>query len=138
MRGNMKNKINIIMTAFACLIFFEGCSKSADVNSSGNVNKVISNGNVAIVKNTANNTPTAPATMQPDSKFNGANFNKLDVGMKYADVVKILGSEGEIVTDSGLSGGKTVMYKWTDASGSFVKVIFQDGKLLDKVQTGLR
>jgi hypothetical protein len=58
--------------------------------------------------------------------------------MKYADVVKILGSEGEIVTDSGLSGGKTVMYKWTDASGSFVKVIFQDGKLLDKVQTGLR
>jgi PBP1b-binding outer membrane lipoprotein LpoB len=133
----MKNKINIIVIAFVCLIFFDGCSKSANVNSSGNTNRVIDNANTALATNTTNKKPTAPAAMQPDSKFNAANFNKLDVGMKYADVVNILGSEGEIVSDSGLSG-KTVMYKWTDASGSFVKVIFQDGKLLDKVQTGLR
>ncbi len=134
----MKNKINLITIAFTCLIFFTGCDKPANVNSSGNVNKISSNANTAVVTNTANNMPSATVAPQSDSKLNAANFNKLETGMKYADVVKILGSEGEIVGDSGLSGGKTVMYKWTGSGGSFVKVIFQDGKLLDKVQTGLR
>lgn len=127
----MKSKFSLIIMMFIGLTFFTGC------NNPGNSNRAVNNLNAVIVTNRAN-TPAAPAEPQVDSKLNVANFNKMETGMKYTDVVKILGSEGEVISESEMSGVKTVMYIWSGASGSFVKVIFQNGKLIDKVQTGLR
>jgi hypothetical protein len=41
--------------------------------------------------------------------------------MKYTDVVEILGSEGEVINEGNIPGGKTVIYKWNGASGTLFK-----------------
>ena len=58
--------------------------------------------------------------------------------MKYTYLVEILGSEGEVISEGNMPGGKTVIYKWNGTSGTFLKVVFQDGKLYDKTHTALR
>lgn len=127
----MKNKFNLIIMAFISFIFFTGCNKSS------NSNEAVNGSNVVITANRAT-PPSATFGPQIDSNLNVVKFNKLETGMKYADVVKMLGSEGEVISDSDMSGVKTTIYKWSGASGAFVKAIFQNGKLIDKVHTGLR
>lgn len=147
----MKNKFNLVAMTLIGFIFFTGCNNSATNttankvtgNNSVNSNKAVNASNVAVVTNTANikssaNTPAAPAGPEVETGLNVANFNKLEKGMKYADAVKILGSEGKIISDGEFAGVRTVMYQWNGAGGSFVKVVFQDDKLYDKVHTGLR
>lgn len=127
----MKSNFNLITLAFIGFIFVHGCDNAV------NNNKANKNTNSAVV--TSSVEPLAsPVEIPYDSKLNVANFIKLENGMKYADVVKILGSKGEIISESEVSAAKIVVYKWSGAGGSFVKVVFQDGKLLDKVYTGLR
>lgn len=127
----MKSNFNLITLAFISFIFVHGCDNAV------NNNKANKNTNSAVV--TSSVEPLAsPVEIPYDSKLNAANFVKLETGMKYAEVAKILGSKGEILSEGENAGAKIVMYKWSGAGGSFIKVVFQDGKLLDKVQTGLR
>jgi hypothetical protein len=72
-----------------------------------------------------------------------ANFNRLQKGMTYAQVVQILGKEG---TKSGELGTnetsfKVVMYQW-DADGgdpdAKINTFFKDGKLDTKFQFALK
>ncbi len=156
----MKNKFNLITLTLIGLIFFTGCNNSTNNsannlvannltnnnvtnNNLANSNKAVNASNVAIVTNSANiknssNKPAAPAGPEVASGLNVANFNKLETGMKYADVVRIFGSEGKIISDGDFGGVRTVMYQWSGAGGSFAKVVFQNDKLYDKAHTGLR
>ena len=163
----MKNKFNLIALMLTGFIFFNGCSNSAtnsvtstvtNNNSTRNNNSSANNvtgtnlansnnaanaSNVAIVGNSANiknssSTTAAPAGPEVNTGLNVANFEKLEKGMKYADVAKIFGSQGKIISDGQFGGVRTVMYEWRGAGGSFAKVVFQDDKLYDKVHTGLR
>lgn len=139
----MKYKLNLIIITVVALTIISGCNKS------DNNNKTVNRSNVATVTNSDNgvnaatvatpdNRKNAPAVSKGNSKINVTNFDQIRNGMKYQDVVNILGSEGEIIGDSDMSGIKTVMYKWNgEVSGSFIKVIFQNDKLIDKAQTGL-
>ena len=156
----MKNKFNLVALTLIGLIFFIGCNNSANNSATNNVtgnsattnvtnnNLVNSNtaanaSNIAVVTNSANiknssNTPAALPVGPVDSGLNVANFNKLETGMKYADVVRIFGSEGKIISDGDFGGVRTVMYQWSGAGGSFAKIVFQNDKLYDKAHTGLR
>jgi hypothetical protein len=68
-----------------------------------------------------------------------ANFSQLKTGMTYAQVVKILGKDGEEMSSNEISGIKTVMYKW-DGNGfaANMNAMFQNGKLMSKAQLGLK
>ena len=147
----MKNKFNLAALSLLVLIFFTGCNNSVTNTTANNVtgnnlvnsNRAVNASNVAVVTNTANfknsaSTPAAAAGPEVETGLNVANFNKLEKGMKYADAVKIFGSEGKIISDGEFGGVRTVMYQWSGAGGSFAKVVFQDDKLYDKVHTGLR
>jgi hypothetical protein len=159
----MKNKFNLIALTLIGFIFFTGCSNSATnsitnskpitnnnstvTNVTGNtlvnINNAANASNVAIVSNTANiknssNSTAAPAGPEVNSGLNVQNFNKLEKGMKYADVAKIFGSEGKIISDGEFGGVRTVMYEWRGSGISFAKVVFQNDKLYDKAHTGLK
>ncbi|HMU33877.1 MAG TPA: DUF3862 domain-containing protein [Pyrinomonadaceae bacterium] len=69
-----------------------------------------------------------------------ANYSKLKTGMKYAEVVKILGEEGEELSSNEIGGTKTVMYKWDGAAGwgANMNAMFQNDKLVSKSQFGLK
>ncbi len=129
----MKNKI--AWSVFAALIASFVISSCKNQSSS---NKAIGRTNAANAATTDNraNTSAAPAAPQGNSNVNVANFNRLQTGMNYAEVVKILGSEGEVMGITGTTGAKTVMYKWNgEVPGSFMQAIFQNDILVDKVHT---
>jgi hypothetical protein len=134
----MKRNLNLITMAFISLTFIVACNNSGgNSNTSGNSNKTVTNSNVAVVANRANVT-TETIGPPTDTKLNVANFIKLETGMKYADVVKILGSEGELIDKSESEVNRTKMYKWSGENGAFLKVFFLNDKLYDKAHTGLK
>lgn len=144
----MKNKFNFIIIAFTGLIFFTGCNNSGGSrNSAADGSKAINNADAGIVTNNVNGSnpavitntarpSKAPDEINPESKLNIDNFNKLEQGMNYNDAAELLGSKGKVISENKESG--TVMYLWSETSGSFAKVVFQNDKLIAKDSKGLR
>lgn len=66
-----------------------------------------------------------------------SEYNRLREGMSYSEAVEVIGTSGEELSRSDLAGISTVMYSWTNGSGSNMNAIFQNGKLVTKAQFGL-
>lgn len=67
-------------------------------------------------------------------------FDKIKDGMSYEEVVKIIGSEGTVMSETGEKGTDlhTVMYEFeTDGAFSSSTMMFQGDKLVNKSQVGL-
>lgn len=73
----------------------------------------------------------------PKSKISYENFANIKMGMKYSDVIKILG-EGKEESSSEVSGIKTVMYSWNGSGISNMNVTVQNGAVMGKAQAGLK
>ena len=55
--------------------------------------------------------------------------------MNYAEVLNILGCEGQVLSNN----NTTVTFQWKGNSPkSNLKITFQDGRLTNKMQTGLK
>ena len=67
-------------------------------------------------------------------KSTRADFDRISEGMTYEQVVSIVGTSGELISSNELAGIKSVMYSWKNASGSNISAVFQNGKLIQKVQ----
>lgn len=69
-----------------------------------------------------------------------ANFNKIESGMTYEQVVELLGEEGTVLSQSDVAGFHTVMYTWNGEGGfgANMNAMFQNGKLVNKAQLGLK
>src|SRR4029450_13198343 len=70
--------------------------------------------------------PAAPST-----GVTLANFTRIREGMSSQEVVKVLGSPGELQASNDIGGTKTVMYLWSTNHGlSNMNAMFQDGRLV--------
>lgn len=70
-----------------------------------------------------------------------SGFAALEEGMSYANVVEILGREGEELSSSSIGDVKTIMYKWSADKGSVganMNAMFRAGRLVSKAQYGLK
>ena len=67
-----------------------------------------------------------------------AEFDQIKTGMTYAQVVKIVGGDGSVLSESEVAGIKTVMYMWYGEDGiSNANIMIQNNKLVSKAQMGL-
>lgn len=66
-------------------------------------------------------------------------FNAISDGMTYAQVVAIVGGEGQVLSESSIAGFHTVMYGWDGAGslGANANVMFQNDAMQTKAQFGL-
>lgn len=78
-------------------------------------------------------TPEVPS----DTVVTMAEFDRIQEGMTYGEVVKIIGSAGELLSQSNIAGMKAEMYAWKNANGSNMNAMFQEGSLIQKSQFGL-
>lgn len=88
--------------------------------------------------------PKAEPKAEPKKEKAGitmAEFEKIQNGMTYEEVVNIIGAEGEIISETGQKGEQfyTVLYQWEGESGfgANANATFQDGKMVNKAQFGL-
>ncbi|OYD07593.1 DUF3862 domain-containing protein [Paludifilum halophilum] len=74
-----------------------------------------------------------------DSGVTLDNFQKIENGMTYDEVVEILGKEGELISEAGEGQYKTEMYQWEGDSGfgANMNVTFQNDEVQSKAQAGL-
>jgi hypothetical protein len=72
------------------------------------------------------------------TKVTKGQYNRIDMGMSYSQIVAILGPPHEELSSSEMMGTYTVMYMWegTSLDGN-MNVILQDGKVIHKAQFGL-
>ena len=69
-------------------------------------------------------------------------FNQIQTGMTYEQVVEVIGDGGGIMSECGKTGGgqnKTKIYSWEGKGGlgANANVTFQGGKVVAKAQFGL-
>jgi Domain of Unknown Function with PDB structure (DUF3862) len=79
---------------------------------------------------------------EPENKptISKAEFDAIKTGMTYEEVVEIIGSEGEVRSETGEAGSEfhTIMYSWDgEGIGANASLMFQGGKLQSKSQFGL-
>ncbi|MBT9547981.1 MAG: DUF3862 domain-containing protein [Candidatus Sericytochromatia bacterium] len=80
-----------------------------------------------------------PKPPKPKSQVTMANYNRLKTGMSYEQVVAILGKAGTELSSNDIAGYQTVMYQWEgDSFASNMNAMFQNGKLMQKAQFGLK
>ena len=97
-----------------------------------------SSGNTSITSSSNSEQPsTAP---EDTSGVNMENYSKIQTGMSYEEVVAILGKQGEEMSSNDIAGYRNVMYKWDGDTGfgANMNAMFQNGKLIQKAQFGLK
>lgn len=77
-------------------------------------------------------------TPKPDTYITMAEFNAIESGMSYAEVVEIVGCEGTLMSSVDLMGINTSIYCWYGKDGiSNANVTFQGDAVMGKAQIGL-
>ncbi|GAB6474914.1 MULTISPECIES: DUF3862 domain-containing protein [Bacillus] len=75
-------------------------------------------------------------------KISKEEFDSIQNGMSYEEVIGIIGGDGELLSETGTKGQQfhTLMYSWEGEKGfgSNANATFQDGKLINKAQFGLK
>lgn len=65
-------------------------------------------------------------------------YDAIETGMTYEQVVEIVGGEGELTSESEVMGVVTKMVFWkADPYGANASVTFQDGKVFAKAKAGM-
>ncbi|CAH1230598.1 hypothetical protein PAECIP111891_06693 [Paenibacillus allorhizoplanae] len=94
-------------------------------------------------------TPTPVPTPKPTPKnkesISKEEFDAIKTGMTYDEVSKIIGGPGEVLSESGTKGGTGLdihtvmyMYKGEGSLGANSNMMFQNEKLINKAQIGLK
>ena len=81
----------------------------------------------------------APEVEKNAPEISKAEFDSIETGMTYEEVVTIIGGEGELSSQVEIAGIDTKMYMW-QGEGSFganANATFQNNKLTSKAQFGL-
>lgn len=86
---------------------------------------------------------TASSTPQNSSSDSKAGltlekFNQLQNGMKYEEVVKVLGAEGVETSNYSSGSFKTTTYKWEGENYARITATFRNGELTTKMQSNLK
>ncbi len=65
-------------------------------------------------------------------------YNRINKGMTYKEVVAVMGFEGEKFSSRRQNWTFTETYRWNSPWGPSVQVIFEQGRVIDKLPVGLK
>jgi hypothetical protein len=86
--------------------------------------------------------PEKPAEKANDPRINLKEFEAIENGMTYEEVVAIVGGEGQVLSEVGKKGEPMytimIMYEGEEGIGANANFMFQDGELQSKAQLLLK
>jgi hypothetical protein len=144
----MKQISNLALVGMMWLAMILGCtlpkensnsSSSSTQNSNASSTQNASTSSSPTQQRSPSRTTSTPSTPSFTPGVTIANYNRLKTGMTYAQVVEILGKEGTELSSNDIGGIKTVMYQWEgEGFGANMNAMFQNGKMIQKAQFGLK
>ena len=102
---------------------------------------IIMSGGIVVAINMNNATQTAVSGVKSDEEYiTMEEYNKIETGMNYKQVKKIVGSSGEVSSQVESNGYKIVIITWygDGLAGSNANVTFTNDKVTAKAQVGLK
>lgn len=70
-------------------------------------------------------------------QVNEENYNKIQKGMSFNEVVEILGEDYEVSSSASYGDYNSNCYVWQGFGGANITIIFLNGKVFSKAQAGL-
>ena len=149
MRNSKQHLFTVAFVGCLWLALILGCTALKENSNSGQTTSPVeSPTNTATTpsppRSSTNNSPNTASGPTTTAGVTMANYNRLQTGMTYAQVVQILGKEGEKLSElggKGISADKIVMYQWDGDSGgpdAKINAFFKNGKLDSKLQFDLK
>jgi hypothetical protein len=84
------------------------------------------------------NNPEDPSSPGSDTNITKTTYDKLNNDITYDNAVKIIGSNGSVVSTSSDNGQKIVTYIWYGENDSSATITFKDDKLSNKSEKNLK
>lgn len=82
---------------------------------------------------------STPVPQKTSAVLTKIAFDKIKVGMSLAEVEKMLGDKGMLVSTMDVNGKKTQIYKWSnDNFTSYIDVTIENNKVIEKKDKGLK
>lgn len=82
---------------------------------------------------------STPAEQKTSENLNKATFTRIKPGMSLAEVEKMMGEKGMLVSTMDVNGRKTQTYKWSnDNFSTYIDVVIENGKVAEKKEKGLK
>ena len=91
-----------------------------------------------IIETSGYTTPSKSGVSNDNKRITKSMYDRIKNGMSYSQVVSIVGQKGKELSRSEMEGISTVIYMWQNDDGSNMNVMFQNGKVIQKAQFGLR
>jgi hypothetical protein len=82
--------------------------------------------------------PSGSGIFGTEQRITKSMYDRIQNGMSYRQVISIIGQEGEELSRTEMVDISTVMYMWQNDDGSNMNIMFQNGKVIQKAQFGLR
>ena len=96
------------------------------------------NSDTTLQKNNISSEQSNTATEKESTGLTEENYDSIETGMTYDEVVNIIGEDGTNISESEVAGIKTVIYEWTASDGwGNATITFQDDAVINKAQFGV-
>lgn len=146
MQASKQHRFTLALVGGLWLALVLGCTSLKEIANSGqNSSPVASPANTATTssppsRSSADNSPNTANGTATSGGVTLANYDRLQTGMTYAQVVQILGKQGEKMSSNEVGSLKIEMYRWDGNGGrdSEMHAFFQNGKLDKKMQFALK
>ena len=74
---------------------------------------------------------------EPAGGVNADSFAAIENGMSYEEVAALMGSEGELASETEAGGSTSQLYQWESDGWGIAQVMFMDDKVVNKTQIGI-
>jgi hypothetical protein len=81
--------------------------------------------------------PPVPSGNEENRRITAAEFAEVVEGMSYQEAARRIGDPGKAEGSATLGGVSATAYVWTNDDGSQAAIIFRQGKMAMKTQSGL-
>ncbi len=142
----MKNLLNIAL--IACVLIVLGCkcqqaldeikNKAESPSPSASASPSPSSTKSDSSKSDSDKSDKSDSSSSSGTGVSKASYDKIRVGMKKSEIIRIIGNDGEEMTRSKGGNSTFTSHKWEGSDYSIITAVFKDDVLTNKYEANLK